>query len=427
MFLNVFTSNSMRITQINAREILDSRGNPTVQASVVLENGLVGVAAVPSGASTGVHEALELRDGGVRYGGQGVLKAVKNIKEKIAPLLIGKDIFQQALLDETMIAGDGTPNKEKWGANALLAVSLAAARTGALAAGLPLYRYLRQAFQLTYKDFILPTPTMNVLNGGAHADWTVDFQECMLVPHARLFRERVRIGSEVFHALKKILKAKGYAVGVGDEGGFAPRLPRNEAALQYIMKAILAAGYKPGKDVSIAMDPASSEFYDTKRRKYTLKTDKRILDGKGMIAMWKKLVTKYPLMSIEDGLAEDDWEHWQLLTKELGKKVALVGDDLFVTNVARLEQGIERKVGNAILIKVNQIGTLTETVAAITLAQHHGYKISVSHRSGETADTFIADLAVAVNAEFIKTGSLSRSERVEKYNRLMEIEEELGK
>ncbi len=416
----------MKISTITAREVLDSRGNPTVEAKVVLENGIFGVAKVPSGASTGVHEALELRDGGKRYGGQGVLKAVKNVNTVIAPALKGMSIADLTAIDKIMLEVDRTPNKSKLGANAILAVSLAAARVGASANNLPLYRYLREVYEFKLDGFTLPIATMNVINGGAHADWTIDWQECMIVPQARLFRERVRIGAEVFHALKTILKEKGFAVGVGDEGGFAPQLKSNEAALQYIMKAITRAGYRPGKDVAIAMDPAASEFYDVKSKTYTLRTDKKKLNAKGMILMWKKLLTKYPLVSLEDGLAEDDWGGWQALTKELGKKVALVGDDLFVTNPARLQQGIDQGVANAILIKVNQIGTLTETMKAIKLAQQHGYKVSVSHRSGETADTFIADLAVAVNADFIKTGSLSRSERVEKYNRLMEIESELG-
>ncbi len=416
----------MKISSIIGREILDSRGNPTVEATVTLDTGVKGVAKVPSGASTGIHEALELRDGGRRYGGQGVQKAVKHVNTVIVQALNGMDIADQVALDDTMLKLDGTPNKSKLGANALLAVSLAAARAGANATNLPLYRYLRQAYRFDLSSFRLPVATMNVLNGGAHADWTIDFQECMIVPMAKLFRERVRIGSEVFHALKSLLKTKGYAVGVGDEGGFAPKLKSNEAAFQFIMKAITKAGYTPGRDVCIATDPASSEFYDPKTKKYTLRTDGKKVDARAMIVLWKKLLKKYPLISIEDGLSEDDWENWQLLTKEVGATAALVGDDLFVTNPARLQQGIERQVANAILIKVNQIGTLSETMQAIKLAQAHGYKVSVSHRSGETSDTFIADLAVAVNADYIKTGSMSRSERVEKYNRLMEIEQELG-
>ncbi len=417
----------MKISHISGREVLDSRGNPTVEATVQLENGVVGSAKVPSGASTGVHEALELRDGGTRYGGKGVLKAVASVNTVLAKALHGQSIADLAAVDAIMIAADGTPNKSKLGANAILAVSLAVARAGATAEQLPLYRYLRQAFGFTQSDFRLPTATMNVLNGGAHADWTIDWQECMIVPKAPLFRERVRIGAEVFYALKVMLKRKGYAVSVGDEGGFAPRLEKNETALQLILKAIEAAGYQPGAEVALAMDPAASEFYGTTPQLYQFQTDKVSYTGEEMVAYWKKLIKKYPIISLEDGLAEDDWQHWQLLTAELGDRVALVGDDLFVTNPARLQRGIDEKVANAILIKVNQIGTLSETMAAIKLAQKHNYAVSVSHRSGETADTFIADLAVAVNAEYIKTGSLSRSERIEKYNRLMAIETELGR
>lgn len=423
----------MRIKKVQAQEILDSRGDPTVKVWVTLASGAVGVASVPSGASTGVHEAVELRDGDLpgrqagkkRYGGKGVLKAVANVNGKIAKLLNGYSVLDLRKIDAAMIKLDGTLNKSKLGANAILGVSLACAHAGAAAAGVPLYKWLRHIYNLTPKTYNLPIATMNVLNGGAHAGWSIDFQECMIVPQHKLFRERVRIGSEVFHALRSILKEKGFSVGVGDEGGFAPRLKHNADALVLIAQAVTRAGYKLGTDVAMAMDPATSEFYNAKTKRYTLRTDKKTLDYKAMVDMWKQLVVKYPILSLEDGMAEDDWEGWKALTAALGKKIALVGDDLFVTNVERLQMGIDRGVGNAILIKVNQIGSLSETIDTILLAQKHGYKISVSHRSGETSDTTIADLAVAVNADFIKTGSLSRSERLEKYNRLMEIEQEL--
>lgn len=420
----------MRIKKILAQEILDSRGNPTVKVWVTLDNGIVGSASVPSGASTGVHEALELRDGDAkRYGGKGVLKAVGNVNKLISKRVIGMDVENLRAIDGAMIKLDGTPNKSKLGANAILGVSLACAHAGANAAGMPLYQWIRKIYALPSTHYVLPIATMNVLNGGAHADWSIDFQECMIVPLHKLFRERVRIGSEVFHALRSILKEEGFPVGVGDEGGFAPRLKKNADALELIVKAIRKAGYRPGKDVLMAMDPAASEFYDAKTKKYTLRTDKKTFDSKGMIAMWAALIKKYPIISLEDGLAEDDWEGWVALTKALKHeniKALLVGDDLFTTNVERLKKGIALGVANAILIKVNQIGTLSETIDTILMAQKHGYKISVSHRSGETADTTIADLAVAVNAEFIKTGSMSRSERLEKYNRLMEIEHEVA-
>jgi enolase len=394
---------------------------------MTLSDGTVAKASVPSGASTGSHEAHELRDGDKRrYGGRGVLKAVANVNKLIAPALIGMEVQHQRKLDGKMIEMDGTPNKTKLGANAILGVSLAAARAGAASLRMPLYHYIRDVFDLPQGRFRLPIATMNVLNGGAHADWSVDFQECMIVPLQRKFRERVRVGSEVFHALRKLLKEKGYPVGVGDEGGFSPKLKRNAEALALIVEAVRKAGYKPGRDVALAMDPASSEFYDAKKKLYVLKTDKKKLDAKGMIAMWVALAKKYPIISLEDGMAEDDWQGWKSLTDKLGKDLALVGDDLFVTNVGRLKRGIAEGVGNAILIKVNQIGSLSETIDAIRLAQEHKYKVSVSHRSGETADTTIADLAVAVGADFIKTGSMSRGERLEKYNRLMEIEEELN-
>ncbi|MFA6105418.1 MAG: phosphopyruvate hydratase [Patescibacteria group bacterium] len=414
----------MKIKNISAREILDSRGNPTVEATVMLVNGVTGSAKVPSGASTGSHEALELRDGGKRYGGKGVLRAVKNVVTKIGPALKGIDVENQEEIDEKMILLDGTPSKSRLGANAILAVSLAAARASAANRGVPLYKYVRSTFRLKEKEFRLPVPTMNILNGGRHADNGLTIQEFMIIPRAKLFRERVRMGSQIFHALAQILSQKGFTTSVGDEGGFAPTLQNNERALQLLVQAIKEAGWEAGKDVFLGLDVAASEFY--KKGNYYFVSKKQSWQADRLVANYKDWLKKYPLILIEDGLSEDDWTNWKKLTKELGNKVALVGDDLFVTNVDRIQKGIKEKVGNAVLIKLNQIGTLTETIAAIKLAKQNGYKVIISHRSGETSDTFIADLAVAVNAEFIKTGSLSRSERVEKYNRLMEIELELG-
>lgn len=415
------------IETIHAHEILDSRGNPTLKVTVLLTDGTIGSAAVPSGASTGSHEALELRDGDTkRFGGKGVLKAVKNVNTVISRALLGMNVVHQPELDKKLILLDGTLNKSKLGANAILGVSLACAQAAARHRRVPLYEHLRWTFDLPFKGFKMPYPTMNVLNGGAHAGWCLDFQEFMIVPQQKKLRERIRCGAEVFHALGSLLKKAGYSTGVGDEGGFAVSFKKNEEALQWLVKAVKVAGYKVGIDVMFALDPASSELYDTKKKKYYLKKDKVNFSSEQMIKMWKKWTEKYPIVSLEDGLAEDDWSGWEKLTKELGKKVSLIGDDLFVTNVERLKKGVEKKVGNAILIKLNQIGTLTETVEAIMLAKQAGYKVSVSHRSGETADTTIADLAVATNADFIKTGSLCRSERVEKYNRLMEIEEEVS-
>lgn len=416
----------IKIKSIKALEILDSRGNPTVRVKVVLNNGTTGVASVPSGASTGTHEALELRDGdGKRYNGKGVTKAVNNVNKLISPKLIGKDPTKPRDIDELMIKIDGTGNKSKLGANAILGVSLAVACAAAASLKMPLYKYIRKAYKLKYKDWKMPVPTMNILNGGAHADWSLDVQEFMIVPQQKTMAERVRCGAEIFAALAKILKSMGYDTLKGDEGGYAPRLKGNEMAFQVIMEAIKNANYIAGKDVKLAIDAASSEFHNDKTGKYDLKADGKSLSGEEMVEMEKAWVEKYPITSIEDGLAEDDWQHWQQLTKSLGKKVALVGDDLFVTNVERLARGIKEGVGNAILIKLNQIGSLSETIDAIELAHKNNYKTSISHRSGETSDTTIADLAVAVNSEFIKTGSLSRSERVEKYNRLLEIEQEL--
>jgi len=415
-----------KIKSIKALEVLDSRGNPTVEAILTLDNGIIGKAIVPSGASTGAFEAHELRDNDkARYGGKGVLTVVANVNGPIAEALIGMDIADQRTIDGMMIKLDGTENKTKLGANAILSVSLAAVKAGAQAAKQPLYQYIRENFGLKYKNYELPYPTMNILNGGAHADWSLDIQEFMIIPQQKIFSDRVRCGAEVFATLGSILKAKGYSTLKGDEGGYAPKLPGNEKAFEYIMNAITDAGYRPGKDVMLAIDAASTEFYIKDEKMYNLKADNKKVTPAEMVKMEKFWVDKYPIASIEDGLAEDDWEDWELLTKELGNKVSLVGDDLFVTNVKRLQQGIDRKVGNAILVKLNQIGSLSETIDAIELAHRSGYKTSISHRSGETGDTTIADLAVAVNSEFIKTGSLSRSERVEKYNRLLEIESEL--
>lgn len=412
------------IQKIHAREILDSRGNPTVEATVVLEDGSIGIAAVPSGASTGTHEAIEMRDGSKRYGGKGVLKAVKNVNTAIAHALKGKDALRQRLIDEIMIGLDGTENKKHLGANAILAVSLANARAAAVSLGLPLYIYIRKAFQLKEKKWRMPVISMNILNGGRHADNGLNVQEFMIVPIHKTLSERVRIGSQVFHTLAHLLHRKGYNTGVGDEGGFAPELTNNEHAIKLIMQAIVRAGFTPGTDVCLALDIAASEFY--RSGKYYIESKQNGWRPEKMMMLIEDWVRKYPIISVEDGLAEDDWENWTTLTKKMGKKIRLVGDDLFVTNIKRIQRGIDEHVANTVLIKVNQIGSLSETIDAIQLSRAHQYQIFVSHRSGETADTFIADLAVAVNAEFIKSGSLSRSERVEKYNRLMQIESEVA-
>lgn len=414
----------MRITAINAREILDSRGNPTVEAVVTLENGISADAKVPSGASTGIHEALELRDGGKRYGGKGVLKAVRNIEKKIAPALVGLSVYDQAELDKKMLALDGTPNKKKLGANAILAVSMALARAGARSQGIPLYRYLRNLYGDPSTVFRMPQPTMNIINGGRHATNGLSIQEFMIIPRHKLVRERIRMGVEIFHALKQILTKKKLSTGVGDEGGFSPVLGGNEDALKLILLAITTAGYVPGKHVALGLDLAASEFFEA--GKYYFVDAKTAWKAEKLIDTLVRWVKKYPLVSLEDPFAEDDWSAWQQITERLGEQVTLVGDDLFVTNKERVARGLKEKVANAVLIKLNQIGTLTETLDTIRLAKNNSYAVSVSHRSGETADTFIADLSVAVQAEFIKTGSLSRSERTEKYNRLMEIEAELG-
>lgn len=410
----------MKIKKIEAYEVLDSRGNPTVECKLTLENGISATAIVPSGASTGEREALELRDGGNRYHGKGVLKAVENVNKIIAKALIGKDVSKQKEIDETMIALDGTEYKTKLGANAMLSVSLAAARASAILKNKPLYKSLGQGTTL-------PIPLMNVINGGAHADSNVDFQEYMLVPvGAKTFSEAMQMASETFVELKKVLKSKGFTTAVGDEGGFAPNFKSNEEPLEVIVQAIKNAGYTPKSDIAIALDVASSEFYNKSTKKYDLaKSNGGSLSSDEMIAWYSDLIKKYPIISIEDPLGENDWSGWKKITKKLGKKIQLVGDDIFVTNPKILARGIEEKVANAILIKLNQIGTLTETLETIRLAQENGYKTIISHRSGESEDTFIADLAVAVNAGQIKSGSICRSERVAKYNQLIRIEREL--
>jgi enolase len=416
--------NSRKIKKIIGREILDSRGNPTVEVKVILKNGISAKASVPSGASTGSHEAWELRDNNKkRYGGKGVLKAVKNINESLDYLLRGMDVSRQQDIDRLMIKLDDTTNKSSLGANAILGVSLACARAGATAMAIPLYRYLRQIYRIHYKEFKMPLTMMNVLNGGRHANWALDVQECMIIPKRGNMAKRVQIGSEVFHSLGALLKKKGLSTNVGDEGGYAVKFKKNDEALAVLVAAIKQAGYQPFKDVGLGIDAASSEFYNNKKKAY--KIDGKQLKASQLIALYKKWLSKYKLILIEDGLAEDDWANWQKLTETMGSNCLLIGDDLFVTNIKRLQQGIDQQVANAILIKLNQIGSLTETMQAIYLAKSHNYKVIISHRSGETCDSFIADLAVAVNADYIKTGSLSRSERVNKYNRLMEIEAEL--
>lgn len=409
----------MKIKNIIGREILDSRGNPTVEVDVILENGIVGRAMVPSGASTGVREALELRDqDSHRYLGKGVLQAVNNVNTALKELLVGQDVFEQQKIDEMMIALDGTETKSKLGANAILGVSLACIKAASLAVGKPLYAYIGDGTEL-------PVPMMNILNGGAHADNKLDFQEFMIIPQASSIKERVRIGSEVFHHLKAVLKSSGYHTGVGDEGGFAPNLGSNKEALDLICEAIKKAGYQPGNDVKLALDVAASEFY--KDGKYILAGENRALTTDELIAYYQELVDQYPIISIEDPVDENDWEGFQQVTEKLGNQIQIVGDDLFVTNPVCLQKGIDLHAGNAILLKVNQIGTLTETLDTIALARKHGYKTIISHRSGETEDTTIADLAVGLNLGQIKTGSLSRTDRVCKYNQLIRIEEELNR
>ena len=412
------------ISEVHARQILDSRGNPTVEVDVITDEGAMGRAAVPSGASTGIHEAAELRDNDKKvYVGKGVLQAVKNVNDTISEKLLGFDVAEQALVDKLLIDLDGTTNKTKLGANALLAVSMAVAKAAALEANLPLYRYIGGTNART-----LPIPMMNILNGGAHADNKIDFQEFMIMPiGATSFSEGLRWGVEIFHTLKSVLKKKGFSTNVGDEGGFAPNIQSNEEAIETVLEAISAAGYKTGSQIAIAMDAANSELWDGKKKKYVFhKSDGKEMTSEQLVSYWESWVNKYPIISIEDGMAEDDWDGWKLLTETIGGKCQLVGDDLFVTNVTRLQQGIDKHIANGLLVKVNQIGTLTETINAVTLAQHNGYNTIMSHRSGETEDTTIADLAVALNCGQIKTGSASRTDRIAKYNQLIRIEEQLG-
>ena len=412
------------ITAIHARQILDSRGNPTVEAEVFTDEGAFGRAAVPSGASTGIHEAAELRDADKKkYAGKGVLKAVKNVNDIIAPELIGIDVADQTGIDEYLIQLDGTANKSNLGANAILAVSMAVAKAAAEEASLPLYRYIGGTNAKT-----LPIPMLNILNGGAHADNKIDFQEFMVMPvGAKSFSEGLRWGVEIFHALKTVLKKNGFSTNVGDEGGFAPNIQSNEEAIEIVLTAIQAAGYKTGSQIGIAMDAANSELWNAKKKKYVFhKSDGKEMSSEQLVKYWEKWVKQYPIISIEDGMAEDDWNGWKMLTDAVGKKCQLVGDDLFVTNVNRLKKGIDESIANSLLVKVNQIGTITETINAVTMAQHNGFNTVMSHRSGETEDTTIADLAVALNCGQIKTGSASRSDRMAKYNQLIRIEEMLG-
>ncbi|MCX6206292.1 MAG: phosphopyruvate hydratase [Bacteroidetes bacterium] len=412
------------IVEVHARQILDSRGNPTVEVDVLTDDGAQGRASVPSGASTGIHEAVELRDGDKKkYGAKGVLKAVKNVNDIIAEQLIGYDVSQQAAIDQVMIDLDGTPNKGKLGANAILAVSMAVAKAAAEEAGLPLYRYIGGTNAKT-----LPIPMMNILNGGAHADNKIDFQEFMIMPvGAPSFSEGLRWGVEIFHVLKSVLKKKGYSTNVGDEGGFAPNIQSNEEAIETVLESITQAGYKTGSQIVIAMDAANSELWDGKKKKYVFhKSNGKEMSSDQLVKFWESWVKKYPIASIEDGMAEDDWNGWKALTDAVGSKCQLVGDDLFVTNVLRLQQGIDKKIANGLLVKVNQIGSITETINAVSLAQQNGYNTIMSHRSGETEDTTIADLAVALNCGQIKTGSASRTDRIAKYNQLIRIEEALG-
>ena len=412
------------IAEVHARQILDSRGNPTVEVDIVTDEGVLGRAAVPSGASSGIHEAVELRDDDKKvYVGKGVLKAVENVNKLISEELIGWEVADQSGLDQALIDLDGTNNKGKLGANAMLAVSMAAAKAAAQEAGLPLYRYIGGTNART-----LPIPMMNILNGGAHADNKIDFQEFMVMPvGATSFSEGLRWGVEIFHALKTVLKKKGYSTNVGDEGGFAPNIQSNEEAIETVLAAITAAGYQPGTQIAIAMDAANSELWKEKESKYIFhKSDGKSMSSEQLVKYWESWVNQYPIISIEDGMAEDDWNGWQMLTQAVGHKCQLVGDDLFVTNVERLQKGIDQKIANGLLVKVNQIGTITETINAVTLAQHNGYNTIMSHRSGETEDTTIADLAVALNCGQIKTGSASRTDRMAKYNQLIRIEESLA-
>ena len=412
------------IVEVHARQILDSRGNPTVEVEVLTDDGAMGRASVPSGASTGIHEAVELRDNDKKkYGGKGVLKAVKNVNDLIADAIVGYDVTQQAAIDQAMIDLDGTANKSKLGANAILAVSMAVAKAAAEEAGLPLYRYIGGT-----NARVLPVPMMNILNGGAHADNKIDFQEFLIMPvGAPSFSEGLRWGVEIFHTLKSVLKKKGYSTNVGDEGGFAPNIQSNEEAIETVLEAITASGFKTGSQIAIAMDAANSELWDAKKKKYVFhKSSGKAVSSDELVKFWETWVKKYPIVSIEDGMAEDDWAGWKNLTEAVGKKVQLVGDDLFVTNVERLQQGVDKGIANGLLVKVNQIGSITETINAVAMAQMNGYNTIMSHRSGETEDVTIADLAVALNCGQIKTGSASRTDRIAKYNQLIRIEEELG-
>ncbi len=416
-----------KIDLVHAHEILDSRGNPTLNVTVVLKNGTRGSASVPSGASTGIHEALELRDGDKkRYRGKGVLKAVKNVNMKINKLVSGMDVMDVQALDDAMRIADGTANKHRFGANAILGVSMASAHAGARRRKVPLYKHLRQIYNVKEKKYKLPSPLMNVFNGGSHADTNLDMQEFIIIPHAfKTFSRKVQAGAEIFHALGEVLRKDGLDTDVGNEGGYAPNVGKTEQALEYLAKAVKKAKYKLGKQIGFGIDVAASEFYDAKKNKYILKTDRKKLTAVQMTNLIEKWTKKYPMVSIEDPLDQDAWEDWVMFTKRLGKKVLVIGDDFYVTNPERIQKGIEMKATNAVLIKMNQIGTLSETMDAIKLSKEHKQKVVISHRSGETSDTTLADLAVAVNAEYVKTGAPSRSERLSKYNRLMEIEEEL--
>jgi len=413
-----------KIKNIIAREILDSRGNPTIETRVVLDNGVSAKASVPSGASTGAHEAVELRDGDPkRYGGLGVLKAVNNVNEKIAPDLVGFEITDQEKIDSAMIHYDGSKNKKNLGANAILSVSLACARAGATASNQELFEYIAGVFKLQAQSYKLPTPAFNIFNGGKHGDTNLDFQEFLIVPiKENSFAEKVRMGAEIFHELGHVLKKSGFDTDVGDEGGYAPDLSSSIQAIEFIISAIINCGYKPGEDVGLGIDVGSSELFDKKTGKYIFRLDNSAYSANTLVGLYNEWLKKYPIVYVEDGVAEDDWAGWKDLTKELGSEIMLIGDDVFTTNISRFRLGLKEKAGNAILIKPNQIGTLTETIECVKLAQKHNYRIMLSHRSGETCDDFVADLAVAVGAEYIKAGSLSRGERLAKYNRLMEIE-----
>lgn len=414
-----------KIKKITAREILDSRGNPTVEATVILNNGVSAKAKAPSGKSTGVHEAWELRDGDKkRYHGKGVLNAVKNVNDKLNKALKGKDSRKQAEIDDIMIKLDGTKNKKKLGANAILPVSLACSRAASILENKELFQYIRKISKINEKKYLLPTPSFNIFNGGTHADTNLDFQEFMILPLTNIsFKEKVRMGAEIFHELGNVLKKSGLDTDVGNEGGYAPDISSSIQAIELILAGIMQAGYKPGKDIGIGTDVGSSELYNNKTKKYIFKLDNAAFTSSTLVGLYNQWLRKYPIISIEDGLAEDDWEGWKELTEELGHEIMLIGDDLFVTNINRLRMGLKEKVANAILIKLNQVGTLSETLECVNLAKKHNYKLMISHRSGETCDDYIADLAVGVNAEYIKSGSLSRSERLAKYNRLMEIED----